>query len=451
MCKRLFLLASLILVLAGAPSVFGEPIGVFNFSDDVGAVGGIGGTRYMATNEYLILAGGSDIWGTADQFHYAYNKVSGNVRFELSPGWDIGGGNYWAKVETMLRVNTDTGSIAYATATRRGDNTDPGNAVVHNWVGAQIRSVTNAGMWGGVEWGGSTPSKIATQRVVDNGYQLVQSLVDYGSGWQNLDTRWVPSLPDQLLLGAAVTSHDNWWLVQARVGNVAYTQNPGLVGIKTIGDPLPVACGDIPGFRIETIKAGEWSDLGGGYAAAEELVTTHAIGGDPGREYGSRIDPVVNLLDNGNFNFGDDTSFPGIDPYEKPVVEPAGGDDDDNYATLVTACIQLTKGLHVIGGHSDDAVKVEIGGVEIGRTVSWNTTDMFVFTAPATGIYSFRAVMYEQGGGSDLELLEALPDGRLILLGDVAAGGSAVYVPEPATIALLGFGGLAMLRVRRKR
>ena len=43
-------------------------------------------------------------------------------------------------------------------------------------------------------------------------------------------------------------------------------------------------------------------------------------------------------------------------------------------------------------------------------------------------------------------------DRSLVLLGDTAAGSPAVYcIPEPATIALLGFGGLSLLRIRRKR
>lgn len=458
MCKRLFLLASLILVLAGAPSVFGEPIGVFNFSQDVGTPGnpsGTGGTRYVATNEYLILAGGSDIWEQADHFHYAYNEVSGNVRFELSPGWDLGGGNDWAKIETMLRANIGAGSVTYATATRRG-NTDPANKMVDSWVGLQARSVENDWMWGAGDRGGQ-PSKIAIQRVVDNGYQLVQSLVDYGggTGWEVVSTQFVPSLPDALLMGAAVTSHDNYWLAQARVGNVAYTQNPGLVGtFPRSGDPLPEACGNIPGLLIETIKAGEWSNLDAGYPAAYELVTTHAIGGDPGIEYGSRIDPVVNLRDTGDGAFGDNRSFPGIDPYEFPAGDPAAGDDDNQFATLVTGCIQLTQGLHVIGANSDDGTIIEIGGVEIGRTDTWKGASPvdFLFTTPADGIYSFRALHLEGGGGASLELSEVLASGVRVLLGDVANGASPVYcVPEPATIALLGFGGLAMLRVRRKR
>jgi len=463
MCKRLFLLASFILLLVGAPSVFGEPIGVFNFSEDVGTLedpGGIGGTRYIATNEYLILAGGSDIWGTADHFHYAYNEVSGNVRFELSPAWDIGGTNDWAKIETMLRVNLGAGSVAYATATRRGGNDSPAYTLVGDFAGAQIRSVENAGMWGGTEWWGRIPSKIASQRVVSGDYQLVQSLVDYGAGagWENLDTRIVPSLPDQLLLGAAVTSHSNNWLVQARVGNVAYTQNPDIVGAKTAGAPLPEVCGDTPGFLIRSLRPvtvpGNW-----GYAGMTDLLD----GVIAGTEQGSRIEAFVNLHDSGGRGeFGDwngynDQTFPGIDPYQSPTTDPAGDpfwpDDDDNFATEVLACIYLTQGLHIIGANSDDGTILEIGGVEVGRAPEWKGTSNvdFLVIAPATGFYSLRARSMEGGGGAALELHEVLASGLRILLGDTARGGSPVYVPEPATIALLGFGGLAMLRVRRKR
>ncbi len=254
MCKRLFLLASFILLLVGAPSVFGA-VGVFDNSIDIGPVenpGGIGGTRYLeATNEYLILGGGDDIWDSVDRFHYAHNEVSGNVRFELSPAWDIGGRNDWAKIETMLRVSTAPGSVHYSTATRRGGSDDPAYSLVDQYVELQARSVTDAGSWGaGARWGQGVPSKIAIQRVVSGGYQLVQSLVDFGggSGWEVVNNQVVPGLPDEVLLGAAVTAHDNRWLVQARVGNVAYTQDPGLVGVTTAGDPEAEPCDDTPGF-----------------------------------------------------------------------------------------------------------------------------------------------------------------------------------------------------------
>jgi hypothetical protein len=469
MCKRICFL-SLVLLFACVP-VFGG-VGIFNYTGDIGAVGGYGVTTTVAgSNRYEIIAGGSDIWGTADEFHFAYNVVSGNVRFEMTPMWEVAP-DYWAKIEAMIRVNTSPGSIAYATATRRQDeNTrvvppvQPGP-----WVGAQIRSVENAGMWGGTEWGGTKPSKIGIQRVVSGGFQLVQALVDFGAGagWQNLDTRIVPGLPDQLLLGAAVTSHNNNALGRAVIVDPAYTQNPDLVGITTVRDP-DGTCPQSPGFKIRSIKVGmglAWpgSPAGAGYAAMNTLLDSGQYpAGVDGEEEGTRVDRFVNLYDSGGRgefyadNGYPDVTFPGIDDWESPASDPAGGppngqDDDDNFATEVIACIQLTAGLHIIGANSDDGTIIWIGGVEIGRAGEWKGASNadFLFSVATAGLYSFKARMLEGGGGASLELHEILPDGTRILLGDTARGGSPVYVPEPATIALLGLGGLSLLGSRRK-
>ncbi|HLB72466.1 MAG TPA: PEP-CTERM sorting domain-containing protein [Sedimentisphaerales bacterium] len=468
MFKKLLLLV-VALLLAGAPSVFAG-VGVFDFTGDVGAVGGYGVTTTIG-GVYEIIAGGSDIWGSADQFHYAYKQVSGNVRFELTPMWEVAP-DYWSKIETMIRVDTSTGSVAYATATRRQDQNTTVVAPVSPgpWVGAQIRSVANNNMWGGTEWGGQVPQKIGSQRVVSNGYQVVQSLVDFGGGWQNLDTRLVPSLPDEILLGAAVTSHNNNALARAQISNVAYTANPDLVGIKQAGDPLPEACGDVLGFLVSAAKMPPgwtfWNEGDGerpsAYRQAEYLAKnsgfTGYFEGDPTEypslEFGTEYRRFVNLADAGEgraFHAGNgfpDAAFPGVDDWVYPDPDPDG---DDQFAVVVEACIELTEGLHVLGGAFDDGVLIRIGGVEIGRTNDWNETSAWVFEAPTAGHYSLEAVGYEMGGGAFMELYEYLPNGTMILLGDVANGGSPVYVPEPATIALLGFGGLSMLRIRRKR
>ena len=87
MCKRLFVL---VLLLAAAPSVFGA-VGIFNNNVDVRTAPnnplGIGYVLQVGDNDYLIGAGGDDIWGEADQFHYAYNEVTGNIRVSLHPEW----------------------------------------------------------------------------------------------------------------------------------------------------------------------------------------------------------------------------------------------------------------------------------------------------------------------------------------------------------------------------
>jgi hypothetical protein len=473
MFKKLLLLV-FALLLAGAPNAIAA-VGIFDFSEDIGNPGGTGGTRYVATDEYLILAGGGDIWGNSDQFHYAYNEVSGNIRFELAPAWDIGGTNDWAKIEAMLRVSTDADSVHWSSAARRGGSNDPYYTTVDTFAGAQWRATTGGGS-SNVDWWGTVPQKVAAQRVVSGGYQVVQALVDYGSGWEAISTQLWPGLPDDLLVGAAVTSHDNNWLVQARIGEVAYTEDPGLIGVTTIGEPLQEPCGDVPGFYVTAAKLpvgwSFWDDGDGSYPSAYRQAEYLCKNGDfewydpatgpwtgsEASEIGSRVVELVNLYDSGGptggrwyFTGETEETFPGIDAFDTDPPEPADGDDDNQFGVLVEACIELTEGLHVMGGCFDDGVLLRIGGVEIGRVNAWNETGVWLFEAPVAGVYSLEAVGFEMGGGAGLELHEYLPDGTMILLGDVAAGGSAVYVPEPATIALLGFGGLSMLRIRRKR
>ena len=460
MFKRLLLMASILLV-AGAPNVLAN-VGIFDSTDTIGT-GGFGVTTNIG-DSYEIIAGGSDIWGTADSFHYAYNEVTGDVRFELSGGWEAAN-NYWAKIETMLRVDTSQGSAFYGTATRRDNvNTEPAGVQPWGaWVGTQIRDVANANAWGGVEWGADhgTPEKIGIQKVTSNGWQFVQTMVDYGTGagWELLDTRQ-SSLPDTILVGAAVTSHETQGLARAVISDVAYTANPDMMPVDFIKVSETIEpCSDIPGFKIKVVKSPadvpitDPRDLA--YEMAEWLVDNENMGPDfPAPVVGTRFDEFVNLYDSGGYNaFDDDTekSFPGIDATIINPGAPADGDDDDQFAVLVEGCIELTEGLHVIGGAFDDGLKIEIGGVEIGRTGSWNEVGQWMFDVETAGMYSFRAVGYELGGGAYLEIYEFLPDGSMVLLNDVANGASAVYIPEPATIALLGFGGLSMLRIRRKR
>jgi hypothetical protein len=354
----------------------------------------------------------------------------------------------------MLRESTAANSVHYSSLTRKG-GTDPwalsGNT--DDSVFFQRRESTGADS-GSTDWWGINPERVGVQRIVSGGYEVVQALVDDGvTGWQAVGTL-LRDLPDTLLAGVAVTAHDNAWMVQARVKDVVYDTNPDLIGITTIPrDAAIESCGtDRRGFLIKTAKCPPGWDLNTmPYEMGEYLAEFGELGGDPSLEKGQRKEVTVNLHDSGGrFLYANDQSFPGIDPFEQQTSDPAAGDDDEQFATLVTGCIELTAGLHVIGGHSDDAVLIRIAGIEIGRTSNWDSINDFLFNVEVAGKYAFRAVMYEQGGGADLELYEVLPGGVRILLNDLAGGGSPVYVPEPATIALLGLGGLAMLRIRRK-
>jgi len=456
MSKKLFVLIPLVLLLA-APSL--AAVGIFENDKDIGGPRGIGSvvdqgfvwkSDHLA-QQYLFTAGGADIWDNADHFHFAYRTMTGDVRVTASYDW-VAASNDWAKVETMLRATDAANSIHYAAAGRKGAS------YANDYGGMQFREVTGAGSGAIDAWkpaGSAGPKALAIQRVTVGGLPWIESLVDWGlgAGLQSVGIKLAFNLPNTVLAGVAVTSHDNNNLGQAKVYDVKYETKPALVGTLTFTKVPEAAaqaepCTNIPGFKIRSIK----SRVGTSYAQMDELLDTGAIMGVPGYEEGSRIDPVVNLRDTGDGAFGNNRSYPGIDPFEYPAADPAAGDDDNDFVTEILACIKLTKGLHIIGANSDDGTIIKIGGVEVARTGEWKGADNqdFIYEVAKEGWYSLRARTLEGGGGASIELHEILMNGTRILLGDVAAGGSQVVVPEPATIALLGLGGLALLGSRKR-
>jgi len=439
MCKKLFLLTLLISLLIGVSS-FAEPVGIFEDAVNVGDDPGIGSTLYegyvwkgdLLTEQYLITASGHDVWDNADDFHFAYNTVSGDIRVSASFEW-ICKTNDWAKYGVMLRNSLDDGSVHRYMADRG----------LSDYAGMQGRIATDGGSSEmGTAWTAGAKA-LAIQRVTVEGLTVIEALADFGNGWESRAVKMVldGSINDEVLAGVAVTSHDNTHLCQARAWNVSYEANPSLVGeivITTVpaSADLGVCPSDVPGFKIRSLKP--LVTDGWGYAAMNTLLDTGMYMGlpaQPGSE-GSRIDQFVNVRDVGNGAFSaangyPDKSYPGIDPLEDPAQDPAAGDDDNNFATEILGCIQLTAGLHQIGASSDDGTIIEIGGVEIGRTGEWKGTsnEDFLFKVEVDGCYDLRARTLEGGGGASIELHEILMDGTRLLLNDVANGGSAVFAP----------------------
>jgi len=416
------------------------PVGIFEYTQDIGGPAGIGRTTYEGyvwkndklSEQYLMMGGGADIWGTSDQFHYAYNMVSGDVRVSASFEWIVKT-NDWAKYGVMLRDPANGGSsVQYAMADRG----------LADYVGMQHREATGAGSGEtGALWQSGVKS-LGIQKVTIEGLTWIEGLADFGDGWQSVGIKLAKKLPAEVMAGVVITSHDNTHLAQSRVTDVRYQLNPSLVaddlGVVTVpaSADLGAPTSDVSGFKIRSIKP--LVTDGWGYAAMNTLLDTGMYMGlpaQPGSE-GSRIDQFVNVRDTGNGAFSEangypDKSYPGIDPLEDPAQDPAAGDDDNNFATEILGCIQLTAGLHYIGASSDDGTIIEIGGVEIGRTGEWKGTsnEDFLFQVEADGYYNLRARTLEGGGGASIELHEIFMDGTRLLLNDVANGGSAVFAP----------------------
>ena len=84
--------------------------GSFTHSDDVGAPPLKGAAEYdPSTGQYKITGSGSDIWAKADQFHYVWREMSGNLAVTATAKFLTEGIGH-RKAVIMLRKSLDTDS-----------------------------------------------------------------------------------------------------------------------------------------------------------------------------------------------------------------------------------------------------------------------------------------------------------------------------------------------------
>src|SRR6185295_3934185 len=71
----------------------------------VGAAGSAVGTVSTAR----VTGSGADIWGTADEFHWAFRSATGNFSVEALVD-DVENVNRWTKAGLMIRASSEAGS-----------------------------------------------------------------------------------------------------------------------------------------------------------------------------------------------------------------------------------------------------------------------------------------------------------------------------------------------------
>ena len=101
----------LLLCLLAAPFLAQTgTFGAFTNSDDVGASPLKGSAEFdSATGQYKITGSGADIWGKADQFHYLWREMSGDVAVTATTKF-LSEGIAHRKAVIMLRKSLDADS-----------------------------------------------------------------------------------------------------------------------------------------------------------------------------------------------------------------------------------------------------------------------------------------------------------------------------------------------------
>jgi hypothetical protein len=162
---------------------------------------------------YTMTGSGADIWGTADQFHFAFKTLTGAGSIVARVN-SVQNTNDWAKAGVMIRETLDAGSKhAFACLT-------PANGVA-----AQGRTATDGASYSTNETGISAPHWVKLERDAAGNFTVSHSAD--GSTWQSVASAVPTNTPmtSSVYIGLALTSHDAALTSQAVFSNVTITGN----------------------------------------------------------------------------------------------------------------------------------------------------------------------------------------------------------------------------------
>jgi hypothetical protein len=159
-------------------------------------------------NTFTVSGGGTDIWGTADQFRFVYKQLSGDGSMTMRVD-SIANTNVWAKACPMIRETLDD------TAKNACIAVTPGSGVSFQWRNALAGSSANSQTTGLV-----APYWV---RITRTGNVFKAERSADGKTWTQQGTDQTIQMAANVYIGMAVTSHDATLTTTAEISNVSTT------------------------------------------------------------------------------------------------------------------------------------------------------------------------------------------------------------------------------------
>jgi regulation of enolase protein 1 (concanavalin A-like superfamily) len=179
-------------------------------SQDIGAVNPSGWT-WTSGDQWSLAASGADIWGTADAFRFSYQTVSGNfdVRARVT---GVDAVDQWTKAGVMVRASADASSAHASMFATPG--VVKGTAFQRReWWGAES-----------VHTPGPALAPAVWVRLSRQG-NVVTAWYSVGDAWVLVGSDTI-DLPETVLVGIAVASHQEGALATGTFDNVTITPSP---------------------------------------------------------------------------------------------------------------------------------------------------------------------------------------------------------------------------------
>lgn len=221
-----FLFCFFLVVSAGLGFSQERSAGVFQTFADVGAPKKAGSTFYEeATQTYRLKGAGYNIWFGKDEFHYAYKKIKGD--FILTANFEfVGEGtDPHRKIGWMVRTSTDADAV-HVDAASHGDGL---TVLQWRWLkGAFMRDPEDEIR--------ATKKNYQIIQLERSGKNITMRVAHPGEPLQTVGTKEMETLPDEVLAGLFICSHNADVVEEARIWNVRIDRpvpeayNPGKEG-----------------------------------------------------------------------------------------------------------------------------------------------------------------------------------------------------------------------------
>lgn len=204
----------------------GQSIGIFSNSSDIGNPANPGSSSYNpAEQTYNLRGSGYNIWFDRDEFHYLYNKIKGDFILTANFRFIGKGVNLHRKTGWMVRWSTGEKS-PHISAVIHGDG-----LTVLQWRGEEGASMRDP--QDQVFAKGSAYEIVQLERA---GKKIIMRAAHTGEPLEEIGSHEMNNLPDEVLAGLFICSHDPGVTEEVTVWNaridkpVADNYDPGKEG-----------------------------------------------------------------------------------------------------------------------------------------------------------------------------------------------------------------------------
>jgi outer membrane protein assembly factor BamB len=205
------------------------------------------GGQSESNGTWTMTAGGNDIWGITDTFHFDWQQLTGDGLVEARVA-SQSSSDLWAKAGVMLRQTSDPASMYYAAFVT------PGNGIV-----VQYRS-TQGGTTSQVKISGTVPVYLLVQR---SGSTYSAFTSPDGSSWTLVAGSSVTiNMTGPVLAGLAATSHNSNTL-----GTIVFNSVSVSIGGLPVSCPTTWSCADIGSPALagsQSFNGSTWTIQAGG-------------------------------------------------------------------------------------------------------------------------------------------------------------------------------------------